>query len=110
MRNRFSTDKVESIMRSLEGMQHAAAPDFFYTRLKGKMQPAAPKRRSFILRPALVTTALSVLLIVNVISLFTIDRAPKQDPTARYQPVKTTPATIESFTSAYDMNSGSVYE
>jgi len=110
MRNRFSTEKVESIMRSLEGMQPAAAPDFFYTRLQGKMQPAEPQRRSFILRPAFVTTALSFLLIVNVFSLFTMDRTPKQDPAARYQQEKATPASIESFTRAYDMHSGSVYE
>lgn len=110
MKNRFSTDKVESIMRSLEGMQHAAAPDFFYTRLQGKMQPAESRIRSFILRPALVTTALLVLLIVNVVSLLMMDRAPKDDPTASYQQEKAAPATIESFTRAYDMHSGSVYE
>ena len=60
MQNKFSEDKILSIMESLGGIQPAAAPDFFYTRLKGKMQPQAEKKIFFMLRPAFITAALSV--------------------------------------------------
>ena len=60
MQHKFSQERVERIMKSLGGIQPAAAPDFFYTRLKGKMQPQAEKKIFFMLRPAFITAALSV--------------------------------------------------
>jgi hypothetical protein len=93
-------------MESLGGIQPAVAPDFFYTRLKGKMQPVTEKKTIFILRPAFITATLAVLFIVNVISLLQTDKAPKQDSPVVYSK----PATIESFASAYNMNTATVYE
>lgn len=95
-------------MESLGGMQPAVVPDFFYTRLKGKMQTAEEKRTFFMLRPAFITATLAVLLIVNVISLVQTAETPKQDSNAVYNNNRT-PATIESFAAAYNMNTGSVY-
>jgi hypothetical protein len=106
MQNKFSEEKVISIMESLGGIQPAVAPDFFYTRLKGKMQPAADKKTIFILRPAFITTTLALLFIVNIVSLLQTNKAPKQNSPVVYNK----PATIESFAAAYNMNSGSVYE
>jgi len=106
MQNKFSQEKVLSIMESLGGIQPAAAPDFFYTRLKGRMQREEKPKTTFILRPAFITAALSVFLIVNIISLLNIRKAP-QEPVS-FQNSK--PATIESFTAAYNINNGSVYE
>ena len=109
MQNKFSQDKVSSIMESLGGMQPAVAPDFFYTRLRAKMErPVAEKKTFFILRPAFITATLAVLLIANVISLLQTDKLPKQEPSSV---VQGKPATIESFATAYDINTGSsVYE
>ena len=106
MQNKFSEERALSIMESLGGMQPVVAPDFFYTRLKGKMQPAAEKKTIFILRPAFITATLALLLIVNIVSLLQTDKAPKQNSNAAYSK----PATIESFANAYNMNSVSVYE
>ena len=106
MQNNFSEERIESIMESLDGLQHAVAPDFFYTRLKGKMQPAAEKKTIFILRPAFITATLAMLFIVNVVSLLQTDKAPKQDSSVVYSK----PATIESFAAAYNMNTTTVYE
>ncbi|MEP7237414.1 MAG: hypothetical protein ABI685_06110 [Ferruginibacter sp.] len=106
MKNKFSESRVESIMESLGGIQHAAAPNFFYTRLKAKMQPAEAQKKIFILRPAFITGLLSVLLIVNVVSLIKIDKKVKPGITVKSE----TPASIESFAKAYDMNTESVYE
>lgn len=93
-------------MESLGGLQPAAAPDFFYTRLKGKMQPEEQKKTFFMLRPAFITAVLSIFLIVNVFSLVTIRKAPEEP--VSFQNNK--PASIESFAAAYNMNTGSVYE
>ena len=106
MQNKFSEEKVLSIMESLGGIQPAVAPDFFYTRLKGKMQPVAEKKTFFMLRPAFITATLALLLIANIVSLLQTDKAAKQNSNAAY----TKPATIESFANAYNMNSASVYE
>ena len=83
----------------------ASERSFFYTRLKGKMQPSEDKKTFFILRPAFITAVLSVLLLINIVSLFTMDKQVKPGTTTVSEP-----AGIESFTKAYDMNSGSVYE
>ena len=94
-------------MESFGGIQPAVAPDFFYTRLRGKMQPVEKKRTFFMLRPAFITAALSLFLIVNVFSLLTINKTPKQ----HFSVQEGKSATIESFARAYDLNaSGSVYE
>ncbi len=106
MQNKFSKERIESIMESLGGIQPAVAPDFFYTRLRGKMQPVEEKRTSFMLRPAFITTALSIFLIVNVFSLLKMNETPKDLSVQSNKP-----ATIESFAKAYDLNaSESVYE
>ena len=106
MQNKFSEDKVLSIMESLGGIQPAVAPDFFYTRLKGKMQPVEEKKTLFMFRPAFIAAALSLFLIVNVFSLLNINKEQKQ----HFSVQNNKPATIEFFAKAYDLNTESVYE
>ena len=90
-------------MESLNGLQKAVAPDFFYTRLTGRMQKETePVRKPFfLLRPAFITAALSLVFIINIFSLTQLN---KQKTQINKQ------ATIESFATAYNMNSESVYE
>ena len=106
MKNKFSKFKVESIMESLAGMQPAAAPNFFYTRLRAKMQSTEAKQTRLIFRPAFITAVLSVLLIVNVVSLLRIEKVPKQNTIIK----SNAPATIEAFANDYNLHSESVYE
>ncbi|HUR65439.1 MAG TPA: hypothetical protein VMZ03_03745 [Chitinophagaceae bacterium] len=59
--------KIEEILNSLDGVKRAAAPEFFYTRLKARMEKdllPAPVR-SRILRPAYAFAALVLVLVVN---------------------------------------------
>ena len=100
--------RTEKIMESLAGLQKTAASDFFYTRLTARMQKEAePVNKSFfILRPAFVTTALSVVFIINIFSLTQFNNQPKQKEAIQ----SNKPATIESFAEAYGMNTTSVYE
>lgn len=101
-------NKAERILNSLDGLQKAAAPDFFYTRLTGRMQneQEVTRRSVFQLRPAFITTILVLLFAVNIISLTQLDKKPEQKAVIRTNK----PATIESFAQAYNMETGSVYE
>jgi len=108
MQNNNTNQRTERILASLDGLQRTPAPDFFYTRLTGRMQHEArtEKEKFFLLRPAFVTAALSLVLIINVFSLMKLDRQPGKKENMH----SNKPATIESFADAYGMNSLSVYE
>lgn len=93
-------------MGSLDGIQPAAAPEYFYTRLKAKMQPAVQKNGFLMLRPAFITATLAVFLLLNVFSLFTINKMPEQDLAEQNK----VPAGIESFAKAYNLESENMYE
>ena len=106
MKNKFSNFQVESMMESLGGMQRAAAPNFFYTRLKAKMQLTEAKQTRLIFRPAFITAVLSVLLILNVVSLVRVDKEPTQNTIVKFD----ASATIEAFANDYNLHTESVYE
>jgi hypothetical protein len=101
-------NKEEKILNSLTGIQKAAAPDFFYTRLLGRMQrEMEPKIKTvFLLRPAFVTGALMLVLAINIFSILKFNKMPVQKATVR----SSKPATLETFAEAYNMNTASVYE
>jgi hypothetical protein len=66
------TNNIEQILESLDGVERASAPDFFYTRLLARMQNETfePKRTAFLPRPALAFTAMLVILLVNIFVVF----------------------------------------
>jgi hypothetical protein len=100
-----NTNREERILNSLDGLQKAGAPDFFYTRLIGRMQNEMlpVKRPVFLLRPAFITAVLLVVFIVNIVSLTQFNKEKTAASSSQ-------PATIESFAKAYNMETGSVYE
>jgi hypothetical protein len=57
--------KIEDILSSLDGSQRALAPDFFYTRLKARMEKGLIPQRSRVLRPAYVLGLLILILGIN---------------------------------------------
>jgi hypothetical protein len=65
-------NKIEEILSSLDDCSGAAAPDFFYTRLKARMEkqdnPVAA-RSSWILKPAYAMAAVLAVLILNAFIL-----------------------------------------
>ncbi len=65
--------KVEDILGSLDGMKQATAPDFFYTRLKARMEKGYEPvgKRQGVLRPVFAFAALAVVLLVNAVVVFT---------------------------------------
>lgn len=76
--------KLEEILNSLDGIRRAEAPDFFYTRLKARMergwdtpQPVAKK-----LFPAYALAAVILLMLINVFLLLTRNHTTAGDPVA----------------------------
>jgi hypothetical protein len=68
-------DRIEEILGSLDHCERASAPDFFYTRLKARMEKgishdAVVARKPFLLRPAFALTALVLVLIINALVIF----------------------------------------
>ena len=101
-------NRADRILNSLVGLQKATAPDFFYTRLNGRMQNETETKRKtyFMLRPAFITSSLVIILAMNIISLSHFSKQAVQKDTVQ----SGKPATIESFADAYNMGSTNVYE
>lgn len=101
-------NREDKILDSLAGLQKASAPDYFYTRLIGRMQrEEEPVRKPvLVLRPVFLSSVLAVFLMINVFFLVQWNK-----PVDRPEVVKKDqPATIESFAKAYNLETETVYE
>ena len=63
--------RIEEALNSLDGCKKATAPDFFYTRLRARMERELikNKNRNWVLRPVYIVSALFLVLAVNVFVL-----------------------------------------
>jgi hypothetical protein len=70
--NTRKENKINEILNSLDGCTQATAPDFFYTRLKARMEKeAAPTARTFwTLRPAYAFAGMALILLVNILAVY----------------------------------------
>jgi hypothetical protein len=65
-------NRVEETLNSLDGCKRATAPDFFYTRLRARMErelTSKSKSRNWVLRPVYIVSALFLVLALNVFVL-----------------------------------------
>jgi len=96
------TPLVDEHLQSLQGMQEAGTDDFFYTRLKARLEKDRSQQGwSFPLKPAWVVGSLVLLLAVNGFML-----------SQKFKPAKTqkaTSATLQSFAESYDQTVVSSY-
>jgi len=108
MEHNTSDQRTDRIINSLDGLQKATAPDFFYTRLTGRMQRATEPVRNpfFLLRPAFITPVLLLVFIVNIFSLTQLNKQSEQKTNNQLNKA----ASLNSFAEAYNMNTESVYE
>jgi hypothetical protein len=95
-----STPLVDEHLESLAGLKEAVTDDFFYSRLRARMEDRASGVQRFVLKPVWTIAVLCVLLLMNGFMLFE-QRKIKQIPSAS--------ASIESFANAYDQNVTVVY-
>ena len=95
--NTDKNKKIEEILNSLEGSRRAAVPDFFYTRLKARMEKGLePVKQSWVLRPAFALSALLVVLLVNAAVILKGDAA-KENTVADTE-------NIQSIAAEYSLN------
>jgi hypothetical protein len=65
--NAGKNSKSEEIINSIDGIKRATAPEFFYTRLKARMEKEIlpSTRKSPVLRPVFIVYMLAVVLMLN---------------------------------------------
>lgn len=96
------TPLTDEYLKSLEGMQHAALDDYFYTRLKAKMERnLAQQGWGFKLKPVWVIGSLVCLLALNGFML-TQQYKIKQSTNNKTSP-------LQNFATAYDQTILSSY-
>lgn len=94
---------VDEHLQSLLGMQEATTDDFFYTRLKGRMQGNETRQGwSLPLKPVWVIGTLALLLAVNGFMLSQQSKTSKIKPTA-------SSSSLQSFAESYDQTLVSSY-
>ena len=106
--NNETNKKADEILNSFDGMKRATAPDFFFTRLKSKMEkgyePLAKKQGK--LRPAYAFAALLIVLLINIAVLF---QNSKNSDTTATATIDTD--SIQALASEYSVtDAGSLYD
>ena len=102
--NTQKENKINEILNSLDGCTQATAPDFFYTRLKARMEKeAAPAARTFWpLRPAYAFAGMALILLVNILAVYNKSTADENVATVETD-------SFQSLASEYRLNeSGSI--
>ncbi len=98
---------TEKILNSLDGCQPASAPDFFYTRLKARMEKEilpAPAR-SWVPRPVLILGMTLVLVMVNIVLVIRKDTAsPKSEESITQQSLAAEYNITNESNTIYDLN------
>ncbi len=90
-------------LQSLLGMQEATTDDFFYTRLKGRMQVDESRQRwGFPLKPVWVIGTLTLLLAVNGFML-------SQKFKMKQEATTPSASSLQSFAESYDQTIVSSY-
>ena len=95
-------NKTEEILESLDGVSRAQAPDFFYTRLKARLEKEtgtgsySPKR-SWVLRPIFVIASLCLVLLLNAFIFL-------QSNTITTTSANTDDESIQSIAAEYSLN------
>jgi hypothetical protein len=62
---------IDDILNSIEGIHRVPAPDFFYTRLRARMEKevSVPVVKRSVLQPAFIISGLVLLLLINAMVL-----------------------------------------
>ena len=106
--NKEENKKIDDILNSLDGVQKAVAPDFFYTRLKARMEKGHGYvvSKSWGLRPVYAIAALIVVLLINVAVIIGGQNANKDAVTESdtLQSVAAEYVLNDNSTNLYDLN------
>ena len=100
--------KIDAVLNSLDNTRRAMAPDFFYTRLKAKMEKGLDKSpvRGWYLRPAYALAVLVVVVLINAFVVF--QKADNGNNTATSDNES---SSMQSIAAEYSLNdNGAIYE
>jgi hypothetical protein len=99
---KMDTPLVEEHLQSLQGIKETGTDDFFYTRLKARMESALEEEGwSFPLKPVWVIGSMALLLAVNIFMLSQQFKSKKNS--------KQSSATVQGFAEQYDQTISSSY-
>ena len=103
--NNERNKKIEEILSSLDDSERASAPDFFYTRLKARMERMQEKgvSKSWILRPAYALAALILLLVLNAAIILQGEEKTDNNSIADSE-------TVQSIAAEYSLNDNTIYD
>ena len=107
--NNDRNKKIEEILSSLDGSQKAAVSNFFYTRLKARMEKESEPviKKSWILRPAFALTVLAAVLFINAFVILKEDGT-KNDSISE---ITNDTDTLQSIAAEYNLNdNNSLYD
>lgn len=111
--NNDRNKKIEEILNSLDGSQKAVVSDFFYTRLKARMQSRLESavipdiKKSWVLRPAFALTVLAAVLFINAFVILKNDGT-KNDSISE---ITNDSDTLQSIAAEYSLNdNNSLYD
>ncbi len=106
--NMKKAKSIDEILSGLDGVQRAAAPDFFYTRLKARMEkgfePLVKRKR--VLYPVYALAAVILIMFINAAILVS-----KQNGTGTDTASLNETETLQSIAAEYNINDvSSLYE
>ncbi|MFN8343900.1 MAG: hypothetical protein U0X91_02795 [Spirosomataceae bacterium] len=87
-------EEIEQTLQSLEGIRRAEPNPYFYTRLQARMEQKFVKKTGWQWRPAYMYAALGLVLLLNVVTVYTLTRTPAEHTSA-----------ADSFANEYGLNS-----
>ncbi|MFN8288992.1 MAG: hypothetical protein U0U70_01925 [Chitinophagaceae bacterium] len=101
--------KIEEILDSLDGIKRASPDEFFYTRLKARMENEMvkmPAPRPVLLKPVWALSALTILLIINAAVIFNKSKTPESTASTESETLQSIAAdyNINDVSSLYDLN------
>lgn len=105
--NPGAQQKIREILNSLDGIQRAKAPAFFYTRLRARMEKEGGKSGwplvGFLTKPALVITITAIILLLNATAITEMWKERNTKVTANTE-------NVQSLTSEYQLYTYTVYD
>ena len=70
--NKFTQQKIEETLNSIDGINRADMPAFFYTRLQARLHKSTPASEPFwllVTRPVVSLVTLSLLVVLNIAAI-----------------------------------------
>lgn len=99
----------DDILKSMDGMSRAEAPQQFYAGIRAKMERQSPAERisSFSWKPVFVTSALFVFLFINIFALSFFNKQTKSVDPITQSPNHPTSG-IQAFAEEYHLGTQSL--